>query len=95
MQRGALQLLDALDACVVGTAQQQQGAAVEAMPAGFLEDFAQRFEAEGLDVVLAPIGARARARMHATCVRTPACAGPACLQAGRVGKLSRKTSSRS
>lgn len=51
-QRGALQLLDSLD--------RREGAGpptATAMPSGFLEDFAQRFEQEGLETVIEPIGA--------------------------------------
>lgn len=53
-QRGALQLLDSLDS--------REGAGpsnanATPMPVGFLEDFAQRFEQEGLEVVVEPIGA--------------------------------------
>ncbi len=51
-QRGALQLLDSLD--------RREGAGpanATPMPVGFLEDFAQRFEQEGLEMVVEPIGA--------------------------------------
>lgn len=47
-----MQLLDSLD--------KRAGKAlpddITAMPVGFLEDFAQRFEAEGLDRVIEPVG---------------------------------------
>ena len=52
-QRGALQLLDALEARESLSA---PPAHIEPAPAGFLEDFAARFEAEGLEQVLEPIG---------------------------------------
>lgn len=68
-RRGALQLLDALDAAspaasdgfgglggsASGSAGQPPGGAAR-MPPGFLEDFAARFADEGLENIVAPIG---------------------------------------
>ena len=68
-QRGALQLLDSLDAAASsssslglagpsissGSGSGAPGGAVP-MPPGFLEDFAARFADEGLPDLLAPIG---------------------------------------
>ena len=50
-QRGALQLLDSLDR------RERAGPSnATPMPVGFLEDFSQRFEQEGLEMVVEPIG---------------------------------------
>ena len=63
-QRGALQLLDALD--------KKGGKAVAhpayPMPTGFLEDLAARFEQEGLDSMLGPTGARCSATRNTSAV---------------------------
>jgi hypothetical protein len=60
-QRGALQLLDSLDK------RAGKGSSTAApMPVGFLEEFAQRFEAEGLETIIGPIGRQTqRALLHA------------------------------
>ena len=52
-QRGALQLLDALDR----KGGQTPAHAAYPMPTGFLEDLAARFENEGLEDMLGPSGA--------------------------------------
>ncbi len=49
-QRGALQLLDALEARFSQDADKVQ------MPAGFLEQFAAKYENDGLDSVVEAIG---------------------------------------
>ncbi|CAL8466128.1 g5664 [Coccomyxa elongata] len=57
-QRGALQLLDSLD--------RREGAGpanATPMPVGFLEDFAQRFEQEGLEMVVEPIAKEVSRRL--------------------------------
>ena len=51
--RGSLQLLDSFDAKSASPPQ----AGVVAMPHGFMEDFAARYESDGLDQVMTPIGA--------------------------------------
>lgn len=92
-QRGALQLLDALD--------KKGGKAVAQpaypMPTGFLEDLAARFEQEGLDAMLGPTGAPCSATgttwaVPAMCTRlsTVASLGPAgvpCSATGNTGAV--------
>ena len=56
--RGSLQLLDSFDAKTASTPQ----AGVAAMPHGFMEDFAARYESDGLDQIMTPIGAGQRGR---------------------------------
>jgi hypothetical protein len=67
-QRGALQLLDSLDAAAAasaavsgfggsaGPSSASTSGGVAALPPGFLEDFAARFAEEGLTDIVAPIG---------------------------------------
>ena len=58
-RRGALQLLDAMDAREGAPPRPGPASAdVAQLPSGFLEDFAVRFEAEGLEAVIEPIGAQ-------------------------------------
>jgi hypothetical protein len=76
-QRGALQLLDSMDAAAAqrGTTYAAPDGGVPefvtretqivAMPTGFMDDFAARFDEEGLDDIIGAIGASIPSQGHA------------------------------
>ncbi len=73
-QRGALQLLDALEA------RSQPSGTAAPMPPEFLEEFAARFEEEGLPDIVTAIGTALGQKLETVepAVETSCCRGPRC-----------------